>query len=180
VTIVEQKQKLRIELKRVLSSIPKIQKQAKSKIILEKLTNTKFFESAKTVLLFASTENEPNTWDFIKHFKKYKKDFYLPVSLSLRAGKINSNLKLGIDSHGIYIPVDTVPIQEIEFFDIILVPGLSFDKQFNRLGHGSGWYDKALKIVKVKRIIGLCFKEQVVEALPTATFDVKIDQLITD
>ena len=179
-TIIERKQKLRNELTRVLLNIPKIQKHNKSKIILEKLLNDPYFKSAKTVLTFASTGNEPFTWDFIQHYKKYNKDFYLPVSLSMRVGKIDEKLKLGVDGHCIFIPLNTVPIKTIEHFDVVLVPGLGFDSHLHRLGHGSGWYDRALKILNAKRIIGLCFKEQVVDALPTATFDVKVDQLITD
>ena len=151
--IAEKKQKLRNELKQVLSYIPEAEKQKKSEIIFNKVLADPSFIKAKSVMIFSSMKNEPDISDFARNPVKYRKDFTLPESPDLNA---------------------------IKYFDLILVPGLGFDNKFNRLGRGGGWYDKFLKSVKAGRIIGLCFKEQVVDALPTAEFDIKVDQLITD
>lgn len=179
-TIAERKQNLRILYKQVLQRIPISVRRKKSQIIIQKLLDDPFFKSARSVFTYASNDYEPNTWDFIRNFKKYHKDFYIPSVLRLTTCKVDENLKLGKDSRGVYIPINTMPFEQLRKYDVILVPGLAFDKQLNRLGHGGGWYDKILKKLSSKRKIGLCFKEQVAEGLPTAYFDVKVDQLITD
>ena len=61
--------------------------------------------------------------------------------------------------------------------DIVLVPGLAFDYQMNRLGRGKGFYDKLLTQIKGNKI-GVCFREQISnDILPTNNWDQKVDQL---
>lgn len=179
-TIEEQKQKLRAEFKLVLQTIPDTAKIQKSKIIIDKLVSDPAFKKAKKILLYASTKNEPDTWFLIDNYSDFQKDFYLPHHKELKIAKIDKSLVLETGNFGISSAVNALPIKGNEVFDLAIVPGLGFDKRGNRLGHGGGWYDRVLATVKAKRKIGLCFKEQVVTALPTATFDIKIDQLLTD
>ncbi len=63
--------------------------------------------------------------------------------------------------------------------DVILVPGLAFDHEGNRLGYGKGHYDRLLKSLSGLKI-GLAFKEQILDELPHATHDVPMDIIITD
>lgn len=73
--------------------------------------------------------------------------------------------------------------------EIILVPGLAFDRQGNRLGRGKGFYDKFLEddlevssgTDRVNRIkIGICFHEQLVDEVPVDSTDIPVDFIITD
>ena len=65
-----------------------------------------------------------------------------------------------------------------EDIDIVLVPGLAFDHQMNRLGRGKGFYDKLLTQIKGTKI-GVCFQEQISnDILPTDPWDQKVDILI--
>ena len=63
--------------------------------------------------------------------------------------------------------------------DLIIVPGVSFDNFFNRLGFGMGYYDKYLSKSNIYKI-GLCFSEQMVSSLPTQKHDIKMDMIITE
>jgi 5-formyltetrahydrofolate cyclo-ligase len=58
---------------------------------------------------------------------------------------------------------------------VVLVPGLVFDRQGNRMGRGAGFYDRALAVLSRAEKIGICWKEQVVERVPTMTHDVAVD-----
>jgi 5-formyltetrahydrofolate cyclo-ligase len=65
---------------------------------------------------------------------------------------------------------------------LIVVPGLAFDRDGNRLGHGGGWYDKVLSnaITPQKRVvIGVCFEEQIVRTVPYEPFDVRMDMVVS-
>ena len=64
-------------------------------------------------------------------------------------------------------------------FDLIVVHGVAFDRQGNRLGRGKGYYDRFLcQHLKVKRI-GICFDFQLVDSIPTEPFDIRMDEVIT-
>ncbi|MBR4904044.1 MAG: 5-formyltetrahydrofolate cyclo-ligase, partial [Selenomonadaceae bacterium] len=63
--------------------------------------------------------------------------------------------------------------------DCIIVPGVAFDKNFNRLGMGGGFYDKFLPSAVNAKKIALAYDFQLVDNLPTEPFDAKIDMVLT-
>jgi 5-formyltetrahydrofolate cyclo-ligase len=71
-----------------------------------------------------------------------------------------------------------VPLSAIELF---VVPGLGFGQDGQRLGHGAGYYDATLKEVpKATPLVGLAFTEQVLEAIPTEAWDVRMTYVLTE
>ena len=63
--------------------------------------------------------------------------------------------------------------------EVILVPGLAFTKDFERLGRGRGYFDQYLSTFKGVKI-GLCFESQVIEDVFAEAHDIKMDYLITE
>ncbi|EJW97620.1 5-formyltetrahydrofolate cyclo-ligase, partial [gut metagenome] len=63
--------------------------------------------------------------------------------------------------------------------DIIIVPGVAFDKNRNRMGRGRGFYDRLLSDVNATKI-GICFGFQISEDIPVEPFDKKMDMVITE
>jgi 5-formyltetrahydrofolate cyclo-ligase len=63
--------------------------------------------------------------------------------------------------------------------DVLLVPGLAFDKSRNRLGRGRGYYDRYLQSFSGIKV-GVCFELQLVDKVPVDEFDVELDYLITE
>lgn len=68
---------------------------------------------------------------------------------------------------------------ELEHIEGFVVPGLSFDKTGHRLGRGKGFYDRALKNFKGKKI-GVCFDVALCEKLPHESHDIPCDQIVTE
>jgi len=68
---------------------------------------------------------------------------------------------------------------ELQDIDLIIVPGVAFDKNNNRLGRGKAYYDKLLNYVNCHKY-GVCFDFQLVPNVPADQHDVKMDKVITD
>ena len=63
--------------------------------------------------------------------------------------------------------------------DVILVPGLAFDRNGGRMGFGKGYYDRLLESSKAVKI-GLCYDFQILEKIPTESHDVPMNFVITE
>ena len=69
-----------------------------------------------------------------------------------------------------------VPKNEI---DLIIVPGVAFDKDKNRMGRGRGFYDRLLSTLNAPKV-GICFGFQMIPQVPVEPLDKKMDYVITE
>lgn len=150
-----------------------------SEPIFEKIEKEELFKEAKVVLLYYSMDDEVYTHDFVeKHYKT--KTILLPCvdgdDLILRQYLGIESMKAG-EQFGILEPVGK-EFNDLEKIDLMIIPGVAFDEEKNRLGRGRGFYDRLLKTVNATKI-GVCFDFQVVEQVPTEDFDVKMDVVIS-
>lgn len=150
-----------------------------SRPVFEKIEKEELFKEAKVVLLYYSMDDEVYTHDFVeKHYKT--KTILLPCvdgdDLILRQYLGIESMKAG-KQFGILEPVGK-EFNDLEKIDLMIIPGVAFDKEKNRLGRGRGFYDRLLKTVNATKI-GVCFDFQIVEQVPTEDFDVKMDVVIS-
>ena len=69
----------------------------------------------------------------------------------------------------------------VETLDLIMVPGVGFDRRGGRMGHGKGYYDKLLQHARSNTpLIALAFECQVFDEVPVADHDIYMDKLITE
>jgi len=69
----------------------------------------------------------------------------------------------------------------VENIDLIVAPGLAFDRRGNRLGRGGGYYDRFLALPGVRAVTcALAFAEQIVDHVPTGAHDRAMDLIVTD
>ena len=64
-------------------------------------------------------------------------------------------------------------------YDIIIVPGLAFDSENNRIGYGAGYYDNFLKNHLKSLKLGVAFPFQILDSVPVSDHDIKVDKVIT-
>jgi 5-formyltetrahydrofolate cyclo-ligase len=80
----------------------------------------------------------------------------------------------------LYEPIVTktevVPSEKI---DLLVVPGLVFDRSGYRIGYGGGYYDRYLAHFK-GAAVSLAFNDQIGENLPHEEFDIPVEQVITE
>lgn len=151
-----------------------------SEKILKRLEETELFRQASCIALYYSIPGEVQTAGFLEKWFD-KKQLLLPLvvgdNLRLLPYKGKEALKPG--AFGIPEPIDqetTVAESEI---DLIIVPGIAFDRQLNRMGRGKGYYDRLLSTLLVPKI-GICFGFQLQETVPVEPFDKKMDLIITE
>ncbi len=156
------------------------EKKEKSDIILNKLEKISLFNNADTIMLYWSMNDEVNTHSFILKWYK-KKKIILPAvrgeNLELKVFSGIESMKEG-ESYKILEPVGETFL-DYDKIDIIVVPGVAFDKSCNRLGRGKAYYDKLLKNCNAKKI-GICFDFQIVNEVPVDEHDIKMDIVISD
>ena len=63
--------------------------------------------------------------------------------------------------------------------DLIIIPGLAFDREGGRLGYGAGYYDTFLEECPDAMKVGVCFEEQLCETVPMEPHDVRLDRIIS-
>ena len=69
----------------------------------------------------------------------------------------------------------------VEALDMIMVPGVAFDRRGARMGHGKGYYDKLLQHARSNTpLVALAFECQLFDEIPVANHDIFMDTLITE
>ena len=156
-----------------------------SKIISDRFISTKEYKNSKSIGVYYPTGSEVKTFDIIKHSIKRKKEVGLPRvidSTKIKFFKIMEDsfekIKFIKGKYGIF-ENSTSPIN-MEKMDLLIIPGIAFDLQGNRLGYGKGYYDRFLSLRKVKYIIALAYETQVVNEIPNNDHDIPVDVIITE
>ena len=78
---------------------------------------------------------------------------------------------------GIPEPVEDGPVAE-DPNALVLMPGMAFDKNGNRMGYGGGFYDKFLAQEPNHPTVALCYSFQMVESIPCADYDIPVDKVL--
>lgn len=155
----------------------------KSAAIARKLFRCPVFKKAKRVMFYAAFKNEVETSAMIKRALDEKKEVFVPrvEGSEILAVKISCCGELSHGSFGIKEPRGTAkPLHASDLkFGAIIIPGIAFDTECNRLGFGKGYYDRFLARAAGLKI-GLAYGFQITEKLPVSKNDIKTDMVITE
>lgn len=169
---IEDKKKLRELYLGLLRNQNEQDRLIKSRLIQEKLIHRPEFQAANTILFYASFDGEVDTFPMMKQANLLKKSIALPVVTQGSKNFIPSRIKdlesLNPGPFGIQQPIDAhrSAINAAEL-DLVIVPGLCFDRLHFRLGRGFGFYDRFLaSLPKDTPCLGVAFDFQMVERLP--------------
>jgi len=163
----------------------KIQKEEnrnqKSQQVKEKLFRTKVFKRAKTVMFYIAFDGEVDTQEMIKEAHKLGKRVVVPIchkDRTIRPCILKEGARLKRGFYGISEPTDKKFVS-LRTIDLVLVPGVAFDKKGNRLGRGKGYYDRFLKRIPENRpTLGLAFDFQILPFVPATNLDVSVKKTI--
>ena len=173
--ILGEKQSLRVRARHLLTGIDFDLRQAASRKILDQLEGWEPWRTAQTVCAFSALPCEPDILTPWPATKKMSLPRVVGTTLNLHTIKHAGQLVAG--SFGISEPPSHAPLAEAKA-DLILVPGLAFDRSGMRLGRGGGYYDRFLVGFEGLRV-GICFQEVVFDRIPCEPHDVMVDFLAT-
>lgn len=184
--MVIEKIKLRKEITGRIGQIEEKEAIEKSKEIKKRLFMLEEYKNAERIVFYCSLKSEVDTGEMLAEASSRGKIIMLPrISgdrKSLEICTVNSlSEDLEVGNWGIMEPCrKAVPLTDPVCVDLVIVPGLVFDKRGYRLGRGKGFYDRYLESLCGVKKIGLAFDLQVVDNIPLESHDVKLDYIITE
>ncbi len=176
---------LRTHYLKLLKEQNKEELSRKSRLIAEQFWQLPAVQKAQSILFFASMPGEVDTLAMIEKAFFYGKRVSLPIveqnQRKLIPTLISSMEDVHKKKHGIFEPhLDPDKAIAVKDIDVVVVPGLAFDKHHNRLGRGAGYYDRFLSTLpKTVITVGLAFDFQLhPKSLPTEAHDMRLHQVI--
>lgn len=142
------------------------------------------FKKARIILFYVSIRGEVKTDGMISECLNNNKRVLVPFANietnQLLISEINNLDELEPGSFGIPEPKNPrkFPLDKV---DLVITPGIAFDRKGNRVGYGTGFYDRFLK--KLKKgipFIGLAYGFQMVKEIPTDGMDVRVHKIVTE
>ena len=175
------KKELRKQIRAAKNAVPFCEKLQRSESIMRQVEQLEAFRKAHTVLLYWSMDDEVQTHDFVNRWYK-EKQLLLPCvdgdNLILRQYTGPECMHAG-EQFGIGEPTGEA-FEKLDAIDMIMVPGVAFDKHNNRMGRGRGFYDRLLKTTPNACKIGVAFRFQILDTIPTEPFDVAMDKVVSE
>lgn len=154
------------------------EKLKKSHIIFSELEKRQYFSDAKNIMCYWSMPDEVQTIDFIIR-NMHLKHFFLPVVrgeyLEIRHFEGPEKMTSG-EAFNISEPSGKI-LDDLSSIDLIIVPGIAFDKKMNRLGRGKAYYDSLLPRMRGIKV-GVCFDFQFFDEVPATDHDIPMDEVI--
>jgi 5-formyltetrahydrofolate cyclo-ligase len=143
--------------------------------LAERLRGWTSWQQSSCVCVFSALAGEP---DVLASWPEGKR-IALPrvQGEQLQFHWVASPAELEAGSFGILEPAAGAPAAG-NAFDLLLVPGLAFDRQGGRLGRGKGFYDRFLAGARGIRV-GVCFEDQIVGEVPMDPHDLRMDFVVT-
>lgn len=93
---------------------------------------------------------------------------------------VDADTPLVLSAQGVREPAADRPTLPPDQLDLIVVPGLGFDRRGGRLGHGGGHYDRLLaRLPAGCRRVGFAYDQQVLDAVPMEPHDLALHALVT-
>lgn len=176
------KAQIRSKIFAILRNQKEEERERKSDIIAVKLFRLDRIKKARVVMFYTTFDAEVITDRMIKKALMMGKTVVAPTCVAKQCKispcKIGLNERLKRSSYGIWEPLKKIPVP-LSKLDAVVIPGVAFDKQGNRLGRGKGYYDRFLKRLAPKTYrVGLAFDSQILPSIPLSDHDLAVDKVI--
>jgi 5-formyltetrahydrofolate cyclo-ligase len=180
-----EKAEIRKGILRLRDALTPTQIAAGSGAVLERLALLDPVRQAVTLMVYLNTGSEVVTDDLVRwglrNGKRIAVSRCIPESRGLAACRIGDLDEVAPGHYGIREPkaplIRPIPAGEI---DVVIVPGVAFDRRGCRIGYGGGYYDRFLPQAPQAARIGVAFACQLVAGIPADTHDIPMDGVVTD
>jgi 5-formyltetrahydrofolate cyclo-ligase len=174
---------LRREVQAAVEGMSGEQKAVASEAAGRLMVQQRVWQEAGSILFFAPTADEVNTWPLLERALKERRIVALPRFVSQKRSYVAcrvENLAEEITTGQFHIrePSAKCPEVPLNRLDFILVPGVAFDLHGRRLGRGRGYYDQLLAAVR-GTTCGVAFEQQIVREVPVEPHDIHLNCILT-
>jgi len=156
--------------------------------IVERFMELPEYQTARTVMFYVDVRDEVRTRQALPNALASGKRIVVPYCLDgeLQLFHLEDMDELELGMYRILEPkleLRTVAAKHLqpEDLDLVMVPGVAFDREGGRTGHGKGYYDKLLQHARPDApLIALSFECQLFDAIPAEEHDIFMDKVVTE
>jgi len=176
------KRALRREILSERDALPAGERSARSEAIADRFLELPEAAGARTVLAFWSFGSEVDTAPLIARLRSRGTTVALP---RIEGGEVvpvvaTPGAAMTQTSFGAMEPAEG-RVLEVAELDLVVVPGVAFDRSCDRMGYGAGYYDRLLGLRRDgAAAIAVAFSMQIVDRVPTGAIDRRIDGVVTE
>lgn len=163
-------------------------KDGVSQQVMARVMQLPEYQRAKTVMFYVDVRTEVRTRQALPEALASGKRVVIPycVDGELELFHLESMDELELGMYRILepkaelrsVPAKRTPVEEL---DLILVPGVAFDRRGGRTGHGKGYYDKLLEhALSATPLVALAFECQLFPEIPMQDHDIYMDKVVTE
>lgn len=180
--LLEAKEALRRRMLAVRNTISGPERLRRSEEIARRVLALPETEGVGRVFTFLSFGSEVSTEPLIAGFRERGARVAVPVLEGIRmdAADFPAGTAVVPSGYGAMEPAERVPVRPEEI-DLVVAPGLAFDREGRRLGYGGAYFDTFLPRLRTGTpVVAIGFAEQVVEAVPVGPADRVVRVVVTD
>lgn len=158
----------------------------KSQKICDTIINSLEFLEAEQIFCYYPLGSEVNILSLFEACKSTGKVICFPKVLNKTTMKFYEVNSLNEFTPGHFNVMEPTGNMEVlpSNNDLMIVPGLVYDKENARIGYGGGFYDRyiqnALNVAQNFRTFGVCYNWQIIDSLPSNEYDQKLFCIITE
>jgi 5-formyltetrahydrofolate cyclo-ligase len=181
IPISDQKAQLRQRCKAIRNGLSDDARQFASHAICTHLATWEIFQNVETILTYMPIRGEVDLRLLLADFPE--KRWLLPRILPGEDGRMvfhpYDSENLILHPYGMAEPAPHLPQVSPDAIQLVLAPGLAFDRNGWRLGYGGGFFDRFLKDF-VGAHVGVLFQDLLLDAVPHGEYDIPLDWLVTE
>lgn len=159
-----------------------------SAVIVERFMALPEYAAAETVMFYVDVRDEVRTRHALPAAIASGKRIVIPycVDGELELFHLAAMDELSVGMYKILEPREELRLVaekrlQPEDLDLIMVPGVAFDRMGGRTGHGKGYYDKLLEHARADApLVALAFESQIFPQIPCESHDIFMDKVVTE
>jgi len=181
VSIAEAKARQRLQMLARLRAVDPVASEAAGRAVTQHVLAWPGLLPGRRVALYAALKDEMPTSTLMEALRGRGHPLLLPrgVGNRLEFVEMTDSVPLVRGSFGVLEPSRTVESSILRVEDLVLTPGVAFDRTGCRLGRGGGWYDRSLD-ASLRDVFGVAYAFQLVERLPAAEKDRSVRGVFTE
>ncbi len=178
------KKALRASIKQKRRALSIEYRQQASRKMQAELTRLPCYQAAEYIMLYMAMQDEVQLDELIAMVLKDGKKAVIPLVTGaglMEAVELSDMADLVPDKYGIKtVSEEKRRLIAPDKIDLIIVPGVAFDKAGHRLGMGGGFYDRFM--LRASRAVraALAYDCQLLAAVPAEVHDLTVDYIITE